>query len=83
MARLRVHYAGQTWEQPKFAIYAEFDPRSNDTQISAAYNSREEAEEVRRLIYSIISQELQDAAKEFDNKSYEEASKFLDAKYSI
>lgn len=53
------------------------------TRVSDWYNSWEKADECRRKIYDIISQELQDAAVEFTNKSYEEASKYIDAKYDL
>lgn len=53
------------------------------TQFSDWYETWEEAEACRRAIYDAISGELQEAANEFNNKDYENASKFLDAKYNL
>lgn len=53
------------------------------TRFSDWYDTWEEAEKCRRAIYNTLSQELQDAAVEFDNKDYENASKYLDAKYEL
>lgn len=53
------------------------------TRFSDWYDTWEEAEACRKAIYNVVSQELQDAAVEFDNKDYENASKFIDAKYEL
>lgn len=53
------------------------------TRFSDWYETWEEAEACRRAIYDAISGELQEAANEFDNQDYENASKYLDAKYNI
>lgn len=53
------------------------------TRFSDWYETWEEAEACRRAIYDAISGELQEAANEFNNKDYENASKFLDAKYNL
>ena len=53
------------------------------TRFSEWYDTWEEAEACRKAIYDVVSQELQDAAVEFDNKDYENASKYLDAKYEL
>lgn len=53
------------------------------TVFSEWYDTWKEANDCRNEIYDIVSQELQDAALEYDNKDYENASKFLDAKYDL
>lgn len=53
------------------------------TRFSEWFDTWEEAEACRKAIYNVVSQELQDAAVEFDNKDYENASKFIDAKYEL
>ena len=53
------------------------------TRFSEWFDTWEEAEACRRAIYDAVSQELQDAAVEFDNKDYENASKFLDCAHNI
>lgn len=52
-------------------------------QFSPEFDTWEQAVEWRRKIYDAVSGELQEAANEFDNKDYENASRFLDAKYDI
>lgn len=52
-------------------------------RFSEWFDTYEQAEEFRRKIYDVISNELQEAANKFHNEHYESASKFLDAKYSI
>lgn len=53
------------------------------TRFSDWYDTWEEAEKCRRAIYDTVSQELQNAAVEFNNKDYENASKFLDCAHDI
>ena len=50
---------------------------------SPEFDTHEEAMAWRRRLYDVVSNELQEAANEFDNKAYEETSKYLDAKYDI
>ena len=61
------------------------DPEAYDvgTRFSDWYKTWEEADACRRAIYDAVSGELQEAANEFDNKDYENASKYLDAKYDL
>lgn len=63
------------------------DPNRNiyevGTQFSPLFDTWEEADEWRRKIYDVISGELQEAANEFNNKDYENASMYLDAKYDL
>lgn len=53
------------------------------TRFSDWYETWEEADACRKAIYDAVSGELQEAANEFDNKDYENASKYLDCKWSI
>ena len=53
------------------------------TQLSRWCDTWEEANQLRIAMYDAVSGELQEAANEFDNKDYENASKFLDAKYDL
>ena len=78
--------------RPLFGKYVVCDGEGTDpsrniyevgTQFSPLFDTWEEAEEWRRKIYDVISGELQEAANEFGNKDYENASKYLDAKYNI
>lgn len=78
--------------RPLFGKYVVCDGEGTDpsrniydvgTQFSPEFDTWEQADEWRRKIYDVISGELQEAANEFDNKSYEEASLYLDAKYDI
>ena len=63
------------------------DPSRNiyevGTQFSPLFDAWEEADACRRAIYDAVSGELQEAANEFNNKDYENASKYLDAKYDL
>ena len=78
--------------RPLFGKYVVCDGEGTDpsrniyevgTQFSPELDTWEQADEWCRKIYGVISKELQEAANEFDNKDYENASKYLDAKYSI
>ena len=78
--------------RPLFGSYVVCDGEGSDpsrniyevgTQFSPELNTWEQADEWRRKIYDVISGELQEAANEFDNQDYENASRYLDAKYSI
>ena len=78
--------------RPLFGKYVVCDGEGTDpsrntyeigTQLSPELDTWEQADEWRRKIYDVISGELQEAANEFDNKDYENASRFLDAKYDI
>ena len=78
--------------RPLFGKYVVCDGEGTDpsrniydvgTQFSPEFDTWEEADEWRRKVYDVISEELQEAANEFDSQDYENASKFLDAKYSI
>lgn len=53
------------------------------TRFSDWYKTWERADACRKAIYDAVSGELREAAKEFDNKDYENASKYLDAKYDL
>ena len=53
------------------------------TRFSNWYKTWEEADACRKAIYDAVSGELREAAKECDNKDYENASKYLDCKWSI
>ena len=53
------------------------------TRFSDWYETWEEADACRKAIYDAVSGELREAAKEFDNKDYENASIYLDCKWSI
>lgn len=63
------------------------DPSRNiyevGTQFSPELDTWEQADEWRRKIYDVISGELQEAANEFDNQDYENASRYLNEKYNI
>lgn len=61
------------------------DPEAFDigTRFSDWYETWEEADACRKAIYDAVSGELREAAKELDNKDYENASKYLDCKWSI
>ena len=78
--------------RPLFGKYVVCDGEGTDpsrgiyevgTQFSPEFDTWERADEWRRKIYDVISGELQEAANEFENQDYENASKFLDAKYNI
>ena len=78
--------------RPLFGKYVVCDGEGTDpsrniydvgNQFSPLFDTWEEADECRRKIYNVISDELQEAANEFDNKDYENASKYLDAKWDI
>ena len=78
--------------RPLFGKYVVCDGEGTDpsrniydvgTQFSPEFDTWEQADEWRRKIYDAISGELQEAANEFDDKSYEKASLYLDAKYDI
>lgn len=78
--------------RPLFGKYVVCDGEGTDPfrniyeigyQFSPEFDTWEQADEWRRKIYDVISGELQEAANEFDNKDYENASKYLDAKYDI
>ena len=53
------------------------------TRFSNWYKTWEEAEACRKAIYDAVSGELQEAANEFNNKDYENASKFLDCAHDL
>lgn len=53
------------------------------TQLSRWFDTWKEANECRLAIYNAISQELRDAAVEFENQAYEIASKHIDTKYNL
>lgn len=78
--------------RPLFGKYVVCDGKGTDptrniyavgTQFSPAFDTWEQADEWRRKIYDVVSGELQEAANEFGNQDYENASKYLDAKYDI
>lgn len=78
--------------RPLFGKYVVCDGEGTDpsrniyevgTQFSPELDTWEQADEWRRKVYDAISGELQEAANEFDNQDYENASKYLDAKYNI
>ena len=78
--------------RPLFGKYVVCDGEGTDpsrniyevgTQFSPEFDTWEQADECRRKIYDVISGELQEAANEFGNKDYENASRYLDAKYDI
>ena len=78
--------------RPLFGKYVVCDGEGTDpsrntyeigTQLSPELDTWEQADEWRRKIYDVISGELQEAANEFGNKDYENASRYLDAKYDI
>ena len=78
--------------RPLFGKYVVCDGEGTDpsrniyevgTQFSPELDTWEQADEWRRKVYNVISGELQEAANEFDNQDYENASKYLDAKYDI
>lgn len=53
------------------------------TRFSEWFDTWEEAEACRRAIYKTASQELRDAAVEFENDNYENASIYLEVKYEL
>lgn len=78
--------------RPLFGSYVVCDGEGSDpsrniyevgNQFSPLFDTWQEADECRRKIYDAISGELQEAANEFDNKDYENASRYLDAKWDI
>lgn len=78
--------------RPLFGKYVVCDGEGTDpsrniyevgNQFSPLFDTWQEADECRRKIYDAISDELQEAANEFDNKDYENASRYLDAKWDI
>lgn len=78
--------------RPLFGKYVVCDGEGTDpsrniyevgNQFSPELDTWEQADEWRRKIYNVISGELQEAANEFDNQDYENASKYLDAKWDI
>lgn len=78
--------------RPLFGKYVVCDGEGTDPsrniyeigyQFSPEFDTWEEADKWRCKLYDVISGELREAANEFGNKDYENASKFLDCKYVI
>lgn len=78
--------------RPLFGTYVVCDGTGTDPDrniydvgriFSPSFDTWDEADEWRRAVYNVISDELQEAANDFNNKDYENASKYLDCRHNL